>query len=167
MVYCRYLMRKGLATAIVVANLVMCTCVAAEYEVPRLPSGTLPDTEVSTNVSLRVYRPERPHEFSLRLQASNCSSNEVLVAIGHDADSDGDLSFEETDFVFGCDCGERYLVDYATQRVFDGVGDTICISHRQFNPAWNIAKVIKRGEGDVGEVVTLTVSTKALLLILK
>ena len=159
-------MRKGLA-AIVVANLVMCTCVAAEYEVPRLPSGTLPDTEVSTNVSLQAYCPERQQEFSLRLQAGNCSSNEVLVAIGRDADCDGDLSFDETDFVFGCDCGERYLVDYSAQRVYEGVGDTICINYRHFNPAWNIAKVIKRGEGNVGEVVTVTVTTKAFSLILK
>ena len=166
MIYYRYLMRKGFA-AIVVANLVMCTCVAAEYEMPQLPSGALPDTEVSTNVSLLSYRPERLQEFSLRLQAGNCSSNEVIVAIGHDADCDGDLSFDETELVFGCDCGERYLVDYSAQRVFEGVGETICIRHRHFNPAWDIAKVIKRGEGDVGEVVTVTVETKAFSLILK
>ena len=166
MVYYRHHMRKGLV-AIVVANLAMCTCVAAEYEVPRLPLGTLPDTEVSTNVSLQAYCPGRNQTFSLRLQAGNCSSNEVLVAIGHDADCDGDLSFDETDFVFGCDCGERYLVDYSAQRVFEGIGDSILIKHRDYNPAWDLAKVIKRGEGDVGEVVTVTVETKAFSIILK
>ena len=166
MIYFQHLMRECLV-AIVVANLVVSTCVAAEYEVPRLPSGTLPDTEVSTNVALQAYIPESHQAFSLRLQAGNCSSNEVLVAVGHDADGDGNLTFEETDFVFGCDCGERYLVDYAAQRVFEGVGDTICIKHRNFNPAWNVAKVIKRGEGDVGEVVTVTVETKVFSLILK
>ena len=91
----------------------------------------------------------------------------MLVAIGHDADCDGDLSFDETDFVFGCDCGERYLVDYSAQRVFEGIGDSILIKHRDYNPAWNLAKVIKRGEGDVGEVVTVTVETKAFSIILK
>ena len=110
-------MRKCLA-AIVVANIVMCTCVAAEYEVPQLPSAALPDTEVSTNVSLLAYCPEKHQTFSLKIQAGNCSSNEVLVAVGHDADSDGDLAFDETDFVFGCDCGERYFVDYAAQAAF-------------------------------------------------
>lgn len=159
-------MRKCLA-AIVVANIVMCACVAAEYEVPQLPSAALPDTEVSTNVSLLAYCPEKHQTFSLKIQAGNCSSNEVLVAVGHDADSDGDLAFDETDFVFGCDCGERYFVDYASQRLFDGVGDTICITHRHFNPAWNIAKVIKRGGGDIGEAVTVSVETKAFALILK
>ena len=166
MVYYQYPMRKCLA-ATVAANIVMCACVAAEYEVPQLPSAALPDTEVSTNVSLLAYCPEKHQTFSLKIQAGNCSSNAVLVAVGHDADGDGDLAFDETDFIFGCDCGERYLVDYAAQRVFDGVGDTISIKHRHFNPAWNVAKVIKRGEGDVGEVVTVTVETKAFSLILK
>ena len=166
MIYFQHLMRECLV-AIVVANLAICACDAAEYEVPQLPSTALPDTEVSTNISILAYCPGRHQTFSLRLQAGNCSSNEVLVAVGHDADGDGNLTFEETDFVFGCDCGERYLVDYAAQRVFEGVGDTICIKHRNFNPAWNVAKVIKRGGGDVGEVVTVTVETKAFSLILK
>ncbi|MBR4259519.1 MAG: hypothetical protein IKQ17_10855 [Kiritimatiellae bacterium] len=156
-------MRKGLLS-IVAANFVMLACVAVEYEMPRLQPGTLPDAEVSTNVSLQAYRPESLQEFSLRLQTGNCSSNEVLVAIGHDADGDGDLSFDETDFVFGCDCGERYLVDYAAQRVFDRIGDTIRIRHRHFNPAWDLAKVIKRGEGDVGETIMVSVETKAFLI---
>ena len=151
----------------VVANLVMCACVAAEYEVPQLPSAALPDTEVSTNVSLLAYCPGMHQTFSLRLQAGNCSSNEVLVAVGHDADCDGDLSFDETDFVFGCDCGERYFVDYATQRVFGDVGDSILIKYRHYNPAWDLAKVIKRGAGDVGEIVSVIVETKAFSLILK
>ena len=150
--------------AIVVANFVMLAGMAAEYEMPRLQSGTLPDTEVSTNVSLQAYRPVSQQEFSLRLQAGNCSSNEVLVAIGHDADCNGDLSFDETDFVFGYDCGERYLVDYAAQRVFGGIGDTIRIRHRRFNPAWDLAKVVKRGEGDVGETITVSVEDKAFLI---
>ena len=159
-------MRKYLA-AIVVANLVVCACAAAEYEVPQLPSAVLPDTEVSTNVSLLAYCPGTDQVFSLRLQAGNCSSNEVLVAVGHDADGDGDLAFDETDFVLGCDCGERYFVDYAAQRVLGNVGDSILIRRRDYNPAWNLAKIVKRGEGDVGEVVTVSVNTRAFSLIFK
>ena len=166
MIYCQYLMRKCLA-AIVVANLVMCDCAAAKYEVPQLPSAALPDTEVSTNVSLLAYCPGMYQTFSLRLQTGNCSSNEVLVAVGHDADGDGDLAFDETDFVFGCDCGERYFVDYAAQRVLGDVGDSILIRHRDYNPAWDLAKIVKRGEGDVGEAVTVSVKTKAFSLVFK
>ena len=75
--------------------------------------GIMPNTEVTTNLPLHV-KAERVREFGLTLDAGNCVSNEVLVAIGCDADGNGDLSFEETAFVFGCDCGERYLVDYVS-----------------------------------------------------
>ena len=102
----------------------------------------------------------RLDEFALRIMASNCVSNEVLVAIGHDADEDGDLSFDETAFVFGIDCGSRYLADYAARCVSDEVGDTLRISNRDFDPSWNLAKVVKRGEGAVGETITETVENK-------
>ena len=93
------------------AYLAATLCAAAEYSMPQLPDGVMPNTEVSTNLPLHVSA-ERLREFALTLNASNCASNEVLVAIGCDADGNGELSFEETAFVFGCDCGERYLVDY-------------------------------------------------------
>jgi len=136
------------------------TCIAAkEYKWPQLPEGTLPNTEVSTNVALHVSA-TRLDEFSLCIEASNCASNEVLVAVGHDADEDGDLSFDETAFVFGIDCGERYLADYAAGRVLDEVGETLRISHRDFDPSWNLAKVVKRGEGEVDAVVTEGIENK-------
>ena len=102
----------------------------------------------------------RLDEFALRIEAANCVSNEVLVAIGHDADEDGDLSFDETAFVFGIDCGSRYLADYAAGRVLDEVGETLRISHRDFDPSWNLAKVVKRGEGEVDAVVTELIENK-------
>ena len=65
-------------------------CAAKEYEWPQLPEGVLPDSEVSTNVTIHVNM-SRLDEFALRIEAANCVSNEVMVAIGHDADEDGDL----------------------------------------------------------------------------
>ena len=143
------------------------TCIAAkEYKWPQQPEGTLPNTEVSTNVALHASA-ARLEEFALHIEASNCVSNEVLVAIGHDADEDGDLSFDETAFVFGIDCGERYLADYAAGRVSDDVGDTIHIGHADFDPLWNLAKIVKRGEGDVGAVVTESIETKRFSLTIR
>ena len=113
-----------------------------------------------TNVALRV-NVERLDVFSLKLEIDGTgAASEVLVAVGHDADEDGDLSFEETAFVFGCDCGERYLVNHQTGRVFTGLGDTVAVSHRHFDPAWNLAKIVKRGEGAVGETITEMVENK-------
>lgn len=102
----------------------------------------------------------RLDEFALRIEAANCVSNEVMVAIGHDADEDGDLSFDETAFVFGIDCGSRYLADYAKGRVLDDIGDTLRISHCDFDPSWNLAKVVKRGEGEVDAVATECIENK-------
>ena len=151
-------MKKSILTAFA-ATSALASCAAKEYGWPRLPEGTLPDSEVSTNVALHVNM-ARLDEFALRIEAYNCASNEVLVAIGHDADEDGDLTFDEAAFVFGIDCGGRYLADYSAGRVADNVGETIRIGHRDFDPAWNLAKVVKRGEGDVDAVVTERIENK-------
>ena len=154
-------MNKMLLTTLfaAVAHLVPTVCAAAEYPLPQLPDGIMPNTEVTTNLPLRV-KAERVREFGLTLNAGNCVSNEVLVAVGCDADGDGDLSFDETAFVFGYDCGERYLVDYVSGTVDDTVGETVVVGWRSFDPAWNMAKVVKRGMGTVGEAVVETVLNK-------
>ena len=145
---------------VVVALAVAVSCGAAQRVWPQLPDGALPDTEVVTNISLRVNA-ERLDVFSLKVEVDGAGSeSEVLVAIGQDADEDGDLSFEETAFVFGCDCGERYLVNHRSGRAFTGMGDTVAINHRYFDPAWNLAKVVKRGAGAVGETITETVQNQ-------
>ena len=150
---------KKLILIALAATSALTHCAAREYELPQLPEGTLPDSEVSTNVTIHVNM-SRLDEFALRIDASNCISNEVLVAVGHDADDDGDLSFDETAFVFGIDCGGRYLADYAARCVSDEVGDALRISNRDFDPSWNLAKVVKRGEGEVDAAVTEIIENK-------
>ena len=154
-------MNKMLLTTLfaAAAHLAPVVCTAEQYTLPQLPDGIMPNTEVTTNLPLHV-KAERVREFGLTLDAGNCISNEVLVAIGCDADGNGDLSFEETAFVFGCDCGERYLVDYVSGTVDDTVGETVVVGWRSFDPAWNMAKVVKRGMGTVGEAVVETVLNK-------
>lgn len=154
-------MNKMLLTTLfaAVAHLAPMACAATEYTLPQLPDGVMPNTEVSTNLQLHV-KADRLREFALTLNAANCASNEVLVAIGCDADGNGDLSFDEAAFVFGCDCGERYCVDYVSGTVADDVGETVVVGWRSFDPAWNMAKVVKRGAGTVGETIVETVLNK-------
>jgi len=154
-------MNKMLLTTLfaAVAHLAPMACEAVEYMLPQLPDGIMPNTEVSTNLPLHV-KAERVREFGLTLNAGNCVSNEVLVAVGSDADGDGDLSFDETAFVFGYDCGARYFVDYISGTVDDTVSETVVVGWRSFDPAWNMAKVVKRGAGTVGEAVVETVLNK-------
>ena len=131
-------------------------CAANSFTWPQLPEGTLPDTEVSTNIVLHVNS-QRLERFTLSLETTCCTSNEVLVAIGCDSDGNGDLSFDEADLAFGTDCGERYLADYRIQTVVSHSGSSIIINKKDFNPNWNLAKIIKRGLGEVGEEITETV----------
>ncbi len=136
------------------------------FNLPQLPDGTLPNTEVTTNFPIHVDA-QWLETFSLKIEADNCSSNEVLVAVGHDSDGNGDLAFDETSFVFGIDCGTRYLVNYDEGTCDTTVGDTVCITHDDFNPSWNLAKIVKRGEGTVGESVTEAIENKKFTIILR
>ena len=131
-------------------------CAANSFTWPQLPEGTLPDTEVSTNVVLHVNS-QKLEQFTLNLETTCCISNEVLVAIGCDSDGNGDLSFDEAAFAFGSDCGERYLTDYRTQTIVSHSGSSVIIGKKDFNLSWNLAKIIKRGLGEVGEEITETV----------
>lgn len=158
-------MMKHTTTAIV-ASFSLAAGAAKVSEWPQLPDGTLPDTEVSTNIPLRVNA-EQLDMFSLKLHVADTGASEVLVAVGHDADEDGDLSADEAAFVFGQDCGERYLVNHRTGRMFTGMGDTIVIGRRDFDPAWNLARIVKRGAGAIGETVTATVGNKHFTIVIR
>ena len=88
----------------------------------------------------------------------------ALVAVGCDANSDGDLSLDEVDFVYGIENGMRYLVDMEAGTVSADAPATVTIKARDFNPLWNMAKVVKRGEGDIGETVTTTVERRCFAI---
>ena len=152
----------GVAAALIAANL----HAGRVYDWPTLPDGVLPDSEVSTNIVLHVNY-ERLAQFSLRLLVATNETSEVLVAIGNDANEDGDLSFAETAFVFGDDCGERYLVDCQEGIVADVTVDMVSIGHRHFNPVWDLAKVVKRGPGSVGETVSEIIENKTFSIRLR
>ena len=141
-------------------------CAANSFTWPQLPEGTLPDTEVSTNVVLHVNS-QKLERFTLSLETTCCTSNEVIVAIGCDSDGDGDLSFDEASFAFGSDCGERYLADYRTQTIVSHSGSSVIIGKKDFNPNWNLAKIIKRGLGEVGEEITETVENMQLTITIR
>ena len=141
-------------------------CAANSFTWPQLPEGTLPDTEVSTNIVLHVNS-QKLERFTLSLETTCCTSNEVLVAIGCDSDGNGDLSFDEADLAFGSDCGERYLADYRTQTIVSNSSSSVTINKKDFNPNWNLAKIIKRGLGEVGEEITETVENVQLTITIR
>lgn len=83
-------------------------------EVGGLPAWEFADTEVSTNVPFAFPQVNVKHVL-LSLELVGTSSNNVEVAFGRDANTNGVLEVGETGFEIGWDCGRW--------RVREGIGD--------------------------------------------
>ena len=126
---------------------------AKVVQLPTLPCGELPNSEVVTNIALNVdYARLEDLTFSLELNASE--SNSLSIAVGTAA---GDaLTLDEADFEWGYDCGKWFRADTATGNVDEwpesGVGRVsrmLTIDWCDFNPRWNRMRIVKRGVGDL------------------
>ena len=127
---------------------------SARVVVPQLPPSPYDDTEISTNVALNVNA-ARLERLTFSVAFESCETNEVLVALGADTDGNGDLSLYEADVVFGCDCGAWYRADLRTGETTQQTTNILVIGKREFDPAWNLFKVIRRGIGEIDESVAL------------
>ena len=124
-----------------------------------LPQSEFADTEVSTNIAFAVERPAMTRiEFTVALDAT--PTNNVEVAIGTDANSDGNLAVEEAAYVFGYDCGAWFARSAGLEGLgsLEGLGGgrvekTFVLKRRQLDTAWNLVKVTRRGCGAVCELV--------------
>ena len=125
--------------------------------VSALPQSEYADTEVSTNIAFAVERPAMTRiEFTVALDAT--PTNNVEVAIGTDANSDGNLAVEEAAYVFGYDCGTWFARSAGLEGLgsleclgsLEGLGGgrvekTFVLKRRQLDTAWNLEKVTRRG----------------------
>ena len=84
-------------------------------DVGKLPSPQYLDTEVTAHYPL--VQPENVDNLDFSLVFNGTSSNNVEVAFGTDADSDGKLSLDETDMVVGWDCGSYFAENFRTCEV--------------------------------------------------
>ena len=163
---------SAILAAILAAMLAIPSLFAARIaELPSLPEGALPNSEVVTNVVLTVdlARLDRL-SFSLALDAS--ASNSGSVAVG--AAAGERLTIEEQDFEWGYDCGRWFRADTASGRVDEWpeaetgrVSRTLTIGHRDFNPTWNRVRVVKRGLGELNVSTTTSVENKRLIISIK
>ena len=144
---------KGVVS-IVVLLLSFSAFAAERVFVPSLPEAAAPDAEVATNFPLNVNA-ARLQTLTFSVEFDSCVTNEVLVALGTDGDSDGDLSMDEADIVFGCDCDVWYRADFRAGETAAMPTNTLVIGKREFDPAWNLAKVVRRGFGEIGETVSM------------
>lgn len=127
---------------------------AAVLHLGDLPTWTYPDTEVTTNV---VYdftsRSASELRFSIAAEAS--PSNAFTIAFGCDADDDGVLSLDESDFTAGWDCGVWTTSGILPCRPAEFPEPTITTNEVQRwdwrtrlhgeHPDWNMFRVTVRG----------------------
>ena len=102
---------------------------AVAVTVTPLPPSEFADTEVSTNIVFVVERPAMTRiEFTVALDAT--PTNNVEVAIGTDANGDGNLAVEETAYVFGYDCGTWFCRDRDANKTEEAIAKPCrgCIS---------------------------------------
>ena len=133
---------------------VVCQVFAARVvELPPLPDGTLPNSEVVTNISLDVNA-DRIENLIFSLELDVSASNSLSIAVG--TASGNALTLEESDFEWGYDCGKWFRADTGTGHVEEWpdvttgrVSRILAITGRSFNPSWNRLKIIKRGLGDI------------------
>ena len=95
------------------ALLVVCATIgiiahATDCPLPTPPPSSYPDTESSANVAVTNW-PGLGRRVKLTLSANFTPSNCVQVALGQDANADGDLAPEETHLILGVDCGEPFI----------------------------------------------------------
>ena len=130
--------------------------------VETLPVSGYADTEVSTNIAVVVDRSVMTRiEFTVALGAT--PTNNVEVAIGTDANGDGNLAPEEAAYVFGYDCGRWFtrvgeLVDCSDCSIVRSseagrVEKTFVLRTGKLDAAWNLVKVTRRGCGAACELV--------------
>ena len=130
--------------------------------VESLPPSGFADTEVSTNIAFVVDRSEISRiEFTVALTAT--PTNNVEVAIGTDANGDGNLAVEEAAYVFGYDCGKWFCRDREGKVKVEGeqwngapysrLSHTFILKTKKLDETWNLVKVTRRGFGSVCELV--------------
>ena len=131
--------------------------------IPGLPQSAFADTEVSTNIAFVVERPTMTRiEFTVALDAT--PTNNVEVAIGTDANSDGNLAIEEAAYVFGYDCGAWFCRARDENKIESSavnlnlqpkprISHIFVLKRRELDAAWNLVKVTRRGCGAACELV--------------
>ena len=161
---------------------------ARQQNLARPAPSQFADTEVSTNVPCALDLPSLK-EYRIGLGLVGTPSNNVEVALGHDADGDGVLSLDEAAISLAWDCGE-----WSASGIGDsgfGIGEVplmtggpdtngfvvaeiaVAISNHKAKPAclydraWDLVRVTRRGVDDPEERVSLYTRVAGLMILVK
>ena len=139
--------------------------------VEQLPPCEYADTEVSTNIPIRVNL-ERLDRMRFVLELSPSATNDVEVLIGHDADTNGVLSVGESCIAFCYDCGNWFVREGEEVRVEEVPAEgrarrELAIRYKDFAPDWDLVKVVRRGLSASDETVSLVEERKRFVLFVR
>ena len=150
-------------------------CLARTWSVAELPPGGFADTEVATNVTVAI--PADKNRLTLSLTVDCTPSNSVEVAIGRDADGDGDLAPDEADCVLGYDCGEWFVRrEEGTGNREEAIGGGLNAGRRtrgfrlvreDIDFGWNLVKVVRRGLGPSAEFASVSANKQGIAVIVR
>ena len=96
-------------------------CVSANAVDATLHSCPPPDTEFETNLVADVWD-SFDRIMGIRFEFNASPSNNVQAAFGVDENHDGVLSFEESEFTVGWDCGVWFVSGYGEEFVEPAAG---------------------------------------------
>ena len=181
-------MKKLLLT---VGCLVAGVTMARQQNLAQLAPSQFADTEVSTNVPCALNLPSLK-EYRIGLGLVGTPSNNVEVALGHDADGDGVLSLDEAAISLAWDCGEWMVREERGARREEGRGNgvplmtsgpdtngfvvaeiAVAVSNHKAKPAWlydrtwNLVRVTRRGVDDPEERVSLYTRVAGTLILIR
>ena len=136
-----------------------------------LPPSEFADTEVSTNIPIHVNL-ERLDRMRFALELSPTATNDIEILIGHDADTNGVLSIEESRIAFGYDCGNWFVREGAEVRTEECPTEgrarrELAIRYKDFAPDWDLVKVVRRGLSASDESVSLVEERKRFVLFVR
>ena len=176
------------------AALLLVPVVAFGVTVEPLPPPEFADTEVTAH-----HRLEQPTQglraLDFRLDFNGTPSNNVEVALGHDADGDGALSLDETALSLAWDCGEWMVrgegssfakatedesgngISLVTSEPdtngFVSAAVDVAVSRHKAKPAWlydrswDLLRVTARGVDAPLERVTLSTRVSGMMVLIK
>ena len=167
---------------------------ARQQNLAQLAPSQFADTEVSTNVPCALDLPSLK-EYRIGLGLVGTPSNNVEVALGHDADGDGVLSLDEAAISLAWDCGEWIIGGNREEGIGNGEEGTgngvplvtsepdtngvvvaeiaVAVSNHKAKPAWlydrtwNLVRITRRGVDDPEERVSLYTRVAGLMILVK
>ena len=155
---------------------------AREQRVAQVAPSQCADTESTTNRTWILDKPSLK-QWRLSVALVGTSSNNLDVVVGHDADRDGRLSFDERGWWIIWDCGEWIAggLGGAFEPVTCGPDSNgvvrahveVDVRRHKANPpwmyseTWDLVQVTRRGVDDPHERVELGTTTSGTLLLLR